>query len=188
MRERATEQNTCVHADVVSNPDYRPGMKKLVVAVAIAAGCGASGDTPSGDDVGSVDARGSGSGSGSGSATTTELTCTDFKRVDTAADGSRSEAVYKWAILDDVDPTSEYVATICYRPAQDPYNTPACPTGHTCTGAIVPGANTCFVQHLGVTRDGKLMISCGVVLTSYNASGGVVSTTDTTVLSVKITR
>ena len=153
-------------------------MKRCAVLLLVVA-CGPGSNTTT---IGGGDA-GSGSG-GSGSGSVNEVTCQTHTRSVVAAYGSRTVTDTKFAIVDGVDPSSDFVIESCDLTLNGtPLGTaadPPCPSGSTCSSSGAPfvtGAHVCIWDKIGSFVDSHLVVSCGSTTTVFNSSGMMTSQT-----------
>lgn len=102
-----------------------------------------------------------------------EAACATFAKTTVAADGRRTEEVYRRAPVPGVKPEDHVVVMTCYQPGSDPF-VPSCAPGATCTGSIVPSGTHCLISD-GEWFGGTLYIMCSGTVTQYDAAGNVTS-------------
>ena len=157
-------------------------MKKLMILGVLAA-CGPASD-------GRVDA-----GVGSGSAPSNgaeDLTCQSYTMTTTNSDGSKTASTTKYALVDGVDPTSDYLIELCdLVQIINGAPPPACSAGTTCALSGTPpptAAHVCGWYKGGSFSDDKLMVSCGTKYVSTSSTGVVTETVETSYSAVRIRR
>lgn len=127
------------------------------------------------------------------------LTCQTHTRVENKADGTRTESDTLFALVDGIDPASDFLVETCEYvlltggmtfPLYKPFD-PACPAGSTCTtsGTAYPSVtNACSWSRGGTFLDGKLYVYCGQQTRNYNASNALTSTSGTTIGVIRLHR
>ncbi len=155
-----------------------------LVAIALAAACGDSTPVQEADAVPGTPQRDAGTPGLAG----TPLTCLTATATTTNTDGSTQIRDYLFAVVPNVDPSSDFMVEQC-GPAYNTVCLPG-PPGSNCveTGAVLPPGESCYWTRGGQFVGGSLVVFCGQRSRTINASGTVTSDNDSRLTAVRLHR